>query len=59
MNTTPFRECSHHWVIEPADGPISQGICKNCGKVKEFKNHTPIPLNWREQAANRTGVSDD
>ena len=31
-------ECSHHWLIEPAYGPKSLGICKYCGAKKEFSN---------------------
>ena len=31
--------CRHHWVIQPADGPVSQGSCRSCGAVKEFKNY--------------------
>ena len=30
--------CGHHWIIEPATGPISQGECRRCGMLKEFKN---------------------
>ena len=30
--------CIHHWLIEPATGPISQGVCKYCGKRKNFFN---------------------
>ena len=30
--------CCHHWIIEPANGPISRGMCRNCGEVREFRN---------------------
>jgi hypothetical protein len=30
--------CKHHWLIEPANGPTSRGICKLCGEVKLFDN---------------------
>ncbi len=30
--------CAHHWVIEPANGPISWGVCQICHEGKEFKN---------------------
>jgi len=30
--------CAHHWVIEPANGPISWGECQICHEGKEFKN---------------------
>jgi hypothetical protein len=38
-------QCRHHWIIEPASGPISRGICKICGAEKNFDNvleETPI-----------------
>jgi hypothetical protein len=30
--------CIHHWLIEPAIGPISCGVCKYCGERKNFFN---------------------
>jgi len=30
--------CVHYWVIEPPNGPISKGVCKNCGTEKAFPN---------------------
>ena len=30
--------CHHHWVIEPANGPVSQGVCRLCQQVREFEN---------------------
>ena len=33
--------CHHHWVIETAQGPTSDGVCKNCGTRKEFLNAIP------------------
>ncbi|MCH8799943.1 MAG: hypothetical protein IH963_03445 [Chloroflexi bacterium] len=32
-------ECRHHWVIQPADGPVSIGACQICGETREFKNY--------------------
>ena len=32
-------QCRHHWVIQPATGPVSQGICQSCGDVRDFKNY--------------------
>ena len=29
----------HHWVIQPADGPVSNGSCQVCGESREFKNY--------------------
>ena len=31
--------CRHHWVIQPADGPVSNGSCQVCGETREFKNY--------------------
>jgi hypothetical protein len=29
---------THHWVIDPPNGPVSTGTCKKCGEQKDFKN---------------------
>lgn len=29
--------CRHHWLIEPPDGPTSEGVCKLCGARREFR----------------------
>ena len=31
--------CRHHWVIQPADGPVSNGSCQICGEIRKFKNY--------------------
>ena len=31
-------QCRHHWLIEVAEGPSSQGVCQNCHEVKDFQN---------------------
>ncbi len=33
--------CHHYWVIEVANGPTSQGVCKYCGEAKDFLNAFP------------------
>jgi hypothetical protein len=35
---TARAEHAHHWLIEEAQGAVSQGICKRCGATKNFKN---------------------
>ncbi len=30
--------CTHHWVIDTANGPVSRGVCKLCQEVREFEN---------------------
>ena len=32
-------QCHHHWVIQPATGPVSQGRCQTCGEVRDFMNY--------------------
>ena len=32
-------QCRHYWVIQPAMGPESQGICQTCGEIRDFKNY--------------------
>ena len=32
-------QCMHYWVIQPATGPVSPGICQTCGETREFKNY--------------------
>ena len=31
-------QCRHHWIIEAAEGPLSQGVCQICHEVKDFQN---------------------
>ena len=39
VEKTPEKSiCRHHWIIEPALGPTSQGKCRLCGEVKTFLN---------------------
>tara|TARA_Y100000310_G_scaffold11198_1_gene11779 strand:+ start:245 stop:463 length:219 start_codon:yes stop_codon:yes gene_type:complete len=30
--------CTHHWKIEVANGPMSNGACTNCGEERSFQN---------------------
>ena len=32
-------QCQHHWVIQPATGPVSQGVCQACGEERDFMNY--------------------
>ena len=36
--TAPAAGHFHRWRIDEPDGPISQGVCKECGATKTFKN---------------------
>jgi hypothetical protein len=35
------KNCTHHWLIAPADGPTSEGVCCRCGERRMFKNSRP------------------
>ncbi|MBI2012557.1 hypothetical protein HYS90_01355 [Candidatus Curtissbacteria bacterium] len=49
----------HHFIIEPPNGEISNGACKKCGDVRQYRNYAS-PVVWdeyrREAAGN--GLSD-
>ncbi len=32
------KPCPHFWKIETPDGPTSKGVCRWCGKKREFIN---------------------
>jgi hypothetical protein len=38
-STPAVAACCHHWVIQSADGPVSNGSCQICGEIREFKNY--------------------
>jgi hypothetical protein len=42
----PSPSCCHHWIIQPALGPISEGMCQKCGEVREFKNSIDYETEW-------------
>jgi hypothetical protein len=31
--------CRHRWLIEPVNGPTSEGRCKFCNLTRSFYNH--------------------
>ena len=33
-----IQECNHHWIIEPAHGSMSRGVCQTCREVRQFRN---------------------
>ncbi len=49
--------CCHHWVIQPADGPISIGTCQVCGETREFKNYVESAT-WGDSRTTSKGSSD-
>jgi hypothetical protein len=52
------QKCCHHWVIGPAEGATSRGVCRLCGKEREFSNDMQIcpDENGERQADNRRPV---
>ena len=34
-------QCRHYWIIEMANGPKSQGVCRYCGETRDFLNSMP------------------
>ena len=53
--------CSHHWLIEPAIGPTSRGVCKLCGAEKEFSNiiDDSVPKNDVVALIETIGLDED
>ena len=39
-------ECTHHWVIDRPNGPLSEGVCQRCGEEREFFNSPAATLMW-------------
>ena len=31
--------CAHHWILQTANGPTSEGTCKRCHLTREFANY--------------------
>ncbi len=47
-------KCAHHWVIDAASGLVSQGTCKVCGEVREFRNSADTSGKiWRKQGSEK------
>jgi len=38
LGRAPVETCRHHWMIPPAEGPTSVGVCRLCHETREFKN---------------------
>ena len=55
---TKQQTCVHHWKIAPAafdSGPTSEGVCRKCGAVREFRNSIPMTT----QLYGRSGLASD
>lgn len=42
--------CVHYWLIEPALGPTSRGVCRYCGEEREFFNYQG-DFSWEDSAS--------
>ena len=51
-------QCPHHWVIQPATGPLSQGVCQSCGEVRDFKNYVEAATWGESKAAKRANAEN-
>ena len=49
------QPCRHHWVIQPASGPVSLGECQLCGEAREFKNYVESASCGDSRLAARSG----
>lgn len=50
--------CRHHWVIQPATGPISSGVCQICSETREFKNYVEASTWGDDKSGGRTKAQD-
>ena len=51
-------QCMHYWVIQPATGPVSAGICQTCGEAKEFKNYVEGASWGDSRLSNRSNTEE-
>lgn len=49
-------DCVHHWIIEPAGGSTSVGVCAKCRVSKDFNNFVDT-ARWGEGYHNRGGAA--
>ena len=40
------EECTHHWVIDTPNGPLSEGVCQRCGEARGFRNSADTVTPW-------------
>ena len=44
--------CAHHWQIATPNGETSEGICKRCGKTRDFLNYSQRKMMVRSVKTN-------
>jgi hypothetical protein len=42
----PESDCKHSWLIDPPNGPTSDGSCTVCGMKREFRNSYEYTPSW-------------
>ena len=42
----PESDCKHAWLIDPPNGPTSDGSCTVCGMKREFRNSYEYTPSW-------------
>lgn len=56
LPATKDASCRHHWIIESPGGVTSAGECKNCHKVRVFKNGADDSFeNWGRYGSGWSG----
>ena len=50
--------CMHYWVIQPATGPVSPGICQTCGTTRDFKNYVE-GASWGDSRLSNRSAGDE
>ena len=51
----PTLKCCHYWIIEPPNGPMALGVCRNCGEVRQFNNSWPDMRRVDTRSSDETG----
>lgn len=46
--------CVHHWLIKEAKGPMSEGRCRKCHEVKNFKNYVDTGTPFKRPEVRRS-----
>ena len=59
LRRAPVETCPHHWMIPPAEGPTSVGVCRLCHETREFKNSVEYAANDRVFQKRRVMPVDD
>ena len=46
LNDFIANNCAHYWLIDRANGPMSDGVCQRCGERREFTNSAEPTSMW-------------